>query len=186
MEGVQGHHGRMLTCRTGARRARTSGVQPVSFTFKLQIPASRLRLSNFPLDISRCFCLIVFTVQTLLCDCFSRENRAESELWAERSRQPLHSRASLPVLRDGEGPDSGCQLLPDAPPSFLLSRPATFVPTSHSQWTRSLASTGSQGGVWASKNRQRVSAIGLLTLHTRDTQPPPWAHAKSLMHRARR
>ena len=170
-------------CQTGARRARTSGVRPVSFTFKLQIPASRLRLSNFPLDISRGFRLIVFTVQTLLCDCFSRENRAERELWAERSRQPLHSRASLPV---GEGPDSGCQLLPDAPPSVLLSCPATFVPTPRSQRTRSLASSGSQRGVWASKNRQRVSAIGLLTLHTRDTQPPPWAHAKSLMHRARR
>lgn len=33
-------------------------------------------LSNFPLEIFRGFCLIAFTVQTLLCDCISRENSA--------------------------------------------------------------------------------------------------------------
>ena len=49
---------------------------------------------------------------------------------ARASRQPLNSRASLTVLRNAaEGPDSGCQLLTDTPPSLLLTLPATFIPT---------------------------------------------------------
>lgn len=66
----------MLMSWTGAKQMQTSDVLPVFFTFKLQIPASKHMLSNFPLDISRGFHLIVFTVQTLLCNCISRENSA--------------------------------------------------------------------------------------------------------------
>lgn len=73
---LQRHISRMLICWTGAKQMQTSDVLPVFFTFKLQIPASKHMLSNFPLDISRGFHLIVFTVQTLLCDCISREDSA--------------------------------------------------------------------------------------------------------------
>ena len=100
---------------------------------------------------------------------------------ARASRQPLNSRASLTVLRNAaEGPDSGCQLLTDTPPSLLLTLPATFIPTPRSQWTRSFACTGCQEGGWASKKGQRVSAVGVLTLCTREKEPPPWARSQLL------
>lgn len=87
-ENLRRHISRMLMCPTGAKQMQTSAVLPVFFTFKLQIPASKHMLSNFALDISRDFSLIVFTVQTLLCDCFSRENSARQRAscsWKEQT-----------------------------------------------------------------------------------------------------
>lgn len=132
----------MLMCWTGAEQMQTSAVPLVFFTFKFQIPASKSMLSNFPLDISRGFHLIVFTVQTLLCDCISRENgarqRASCRLkGADSLWTPGHFSPSLVVLVNNQALCVNClQILPFLPP-FLA--PKTLIPTPSSQGTRFLS-----------------------------------------------